>query len=478
MATWQELYRKNNKTEQPVSDQNKITQTKEQFLQKYASSLDANGRFIPGKANLWFDGESASDVYDQLIGKQTVKTPFGNRRESMFKEESFFNPEVNMDWIDDPRTGGGWAAMKGAVLPGLAATAAIMGGQALLGTGLGGGGAAGASGASTAFGGPGSFAGANAVTAGDLALTAMPQVTPQMVGLTGAQAAGIGAAGGASSGLLSSAATELPQVTITGSKAAGAGGLLNAPTMAIPSAVTAADLALAPMPQVTAATVGSPTGLGSTIANAVKPVTTAIKGLNDLTGGNLGAIAGGLLGAAASGDTKTESTSQKDPWKPAQPYLLENLQTNSDLQKQYAANPFSNEQKTAYQNSFNNSDNFRNNVAPGLLGMVNSFQPYQRQRTEVGQGGYAPQQGNGGFLSPNMQMPQGGNFGQIDWSKYANIGANGQQPTQTTPAMVGNQIGIGVGRGLNGAAESNQPRGLLADRLYNNQYRGGGYGVA
>lgn len=362
MATWQELYRKNNKTEQAVSDQNKITQTKDQFLAKYADALDANGRFVPGKANLWFDGENASDVYDKLIGKQTVQTHYGNLGGGIFKEESFFNPEVNMDWIEDPRAGGGWAGMKGAVLPGLAATAAIMGGQGLLGTGLGGG-AAGASGAS-AFGGPGSITGANVLGAGDLALAAMPEVTASSLGLTGAQAAGA-AAGGLGGAL--------------GSTLSGVGSSLG--------------------------------GIGSAISGGLGAV-------NSVLGGNLGAIAGGLLGAAASGDTKTEATSQKDPWAPAQPYLLDNLKKNAALQEQYAQTPFNAQQQTAYQNSFNDSDNFRNNVAPGLLGMVNSFQPYVRQRTAVGQGGYAPAQGNSGLLSPNMQAPQGGNFGQVDWSQF------------------------------------------------------------
>lgn len=388
MATWQELYRQSGNEGQPVSDQNKITQTREQFLQKYANAIDANGRFIPGKANLWFDGENASDVYDKLIGKQTVQTHYGNLGGGIFKDETFFNPEVNMDWIEDPRAGGGWAGMKGAVLPGLAATAAIMGGQGLLGTGLGGG-AAGASGAS-AFGGPGSITGANVLGAGDLALAAMPEVTASSLGLTGAQAAGAGATS----------------------------GLLSAPTMGMPNLVGAGDLALTTAPQVTAATLGMPTGIASTLGGIGSAISGGLGAVNSVLGGNLGAIAGGLLGAAASGDTKTEATSQKDPWAPAQPYLKDNLKTNAALQAQYAQTPFNAQQQTAYQNSFNDSDNFRNNVAPGLLGMVNSFQPYVRQRTAVGQGGYAPAQGNSGLLSPNMQAPQGGNFGQVDWSQF------------------------------------------------------------
>lgn len=328
MTTWQELYRSSSGYGgQPVSNQNQITQTRDQFLAKYANAVDANGRFIPGKANLWFDGEKAADVYDQLIGKQSVQTRYGDPRDGISKEDTFFNPEVNMDWIEDPRSGGGWASMKGAVLPGLAATAAILGGQALLGTGLAGGSAAGGS---SAFGGAGSITGANVLGAGDLALTAMPQVTASSLGLTGAQAAGLGAAGS-----------------------------------------------------------------GSSLVNG-------IKSLNDMTGGNLGAIAGGLLGAAASGDTTTSTN--RDPWGPAQGYLKDNLATNANMQKYYQANPFSQEQQSAYQGLLNTNANNQAN-APIMQANANSFMQSKRGAMPAMQG----------LLSGTQAAP-------IDWSKYANIG--------------------------------------------------------
>jgi hypothetical protein len=318
----------------------------------------------------------------------------------------------------------GTNAINNSIKAGLAVMTAMAGagmagyGPAASGSGLLGGGEAAAG--SGAFGGSGSFAGANAVGAGDLALGSMPQVTASSVGMTGAQAAGAGAVGGATS------------------------GLLNAPTMAMPNAVTAADLATTAMPQVTTSSLGAGaggaaatgaglmgdaympanlganganaggmTGVGGKIINGIEAVTGPISGL---TGSTLGNIAGGLLGAAASGDTTVEKSSKNDPWAPAQPYLLANLKKNADLQAQYAATPFNDAQKTAYQNSFNASDNFRNNVAPGLLGMVNSFQPYQRQQTAVG-GGYKPA-AQGGLMAPNMQAPQSQSIGQIDWSKF------------------------------------------------------------
>jgi hypothetical protein len=213
-GTWQTDYAKTNKGA-AYSPDSKITQTKDQFLQKYASAIGSNGKFIPGKANLWFDDEDAGTVYDTMIGRQAgAVRHFGNPRDGYnVTDPDTFNSEVNMDWVDDPRPGGGWASVKDVVLPGIATLAAIYGGQALLGAGGGGATAAGggfsASGSALpSLGTLGTAAPSltgGAVGAGDLALTAMPEVTAASMGLGEATAgAGSLASLGGSTGELSS----------------------------------------------------------------------------------------------------------------------------------------------------------------------------------------------------------------------------------------------------------------------------------
>jgi hypothetical protein len=59
---------------------------------------------------------------------------------------------------------------------------------------------------------------------------------------------------------------------------------------------------------------------------------------------------GALAGSQAGGSSTTTTSANKDPWAPAQPFLLQNLKNNSDLQSYYAANPFNQMQKEGYQN--------------------------------------------------------------------------------------------------------------------------------
>lgn len=85
-----------------------------------------------------------------------------------------------------------------------------------------------------------------------------------------------------------------------------------------------------------------------------------------------GAVIGagaGLLGSALSSDknggagTQTQS---KEPWAPAQPWLLSNIVQGQGLQNQYAAQPFSPKQQAAYDNSYAQSDYMRG-LVPSLL---------------------------------------------------------------------------------------------------------------
>ena len=153
-------------------------------------------------------------------------------------------------------------------------------------------------------------------------------------------------------------------------------------------------------------------------------------------GGPSGGALGGLLGGALDGNTETNGgagTTSKTPWAPSTPYLLDNLKTNADMQKFYQDNPFNAQQKTAFQITFSDLDNLRNNVAPGLMQFANNAmtQSYQRpSNSRPGMGGYSPQQQGqtpGAGLGNVFSMGQGQNFGQVDWA------ANNPFSPQNTP---------------------------------------------
>jgi hypothetical protein len=136
-------------------------------------------------------------------------------------------------------------------------------------------------------------------------------------------------------------------------------------------------------------------------------VNTADVGLWDKATGfikdnpTLAKLAMGALGAAASGDTKTSQS--KDPWGPAQPYLLQNLAQNQAMSDYYNKNPFSQEQQNAYQGLLNTVANSQA-AGNGLLSMAQNFGQSKR--------GVMPQFGPLG----SAQAPA------INWSQYQNIG--------------------------------------------------------
>lgn len=116
-------------------------------------------------------------------------------------------------------------------------------------------------------------------------------------------------------------------------------------------------------------------------------------------------LGGAAIGALAnSKDTTTGSTQSRDPWSQAQPYLIDNLKTNAAMQAHYAANPFSTEQKTAYQGLLNTLANNQANGA-GLLANASSFG-----------------QSKGGKLPAMQGLLSGTQAAPIDWNQYSNIG--------------------------------------------------------
>lgn len=134
-------------------------------------------------------------------------------------------------------------------------------------------------------------------------------------------------------------------------------------------------------------------------------------------------LIGGLLGGASSGGSTSQSTQNKNPWEPAQPFLLKDLQTNQDLQNYYTKNPFNAQQRTGLQNTMGDADHYRSRIMPGLMDFANRgmTSSYSRQTGGApGSGG-----GYGGAVRPGgmtqsgqgaFSAPTGGLFGQIDWN--------------------------------------------------------------
>jgi hypothetical protein len=88
-----------------------------------------------------------------------------------------------------------------------------------------------------------------------------------------------------------------------------------------------------------------------------------------------GAAAGAVIGLAgdAMKDDKNggagTTTSSSEPWMPATPWLLQNLQSGQALQQQYADRPFSARQLAAYDQSYAQGDAMRS-LVPSLLGQL------------------------------------------------------------------------------------------------------------
>lgn len=145
-------------------------------------------------------------------------------------------------------------------------------------------------------------------------------------------------------------------------------------------------------------TVGGFTGAagGDLVGNAALKATNTGDWLKDNK--TLVQLGGGLLGALAGKDTTTSAS--KDPWGPAQPYLKDNLAQNAAMQEHYRLNPFSNEQKAAYQGLLDTNANNQAN-APIMQANANNFMQSKRGSMPAMQG----------LLSGTKAAP-------IDWAKY------------------------------------------------------------
>jgi hypothetical protein len=172
--------------------------------------------------------------------------------------------------------------------------------------------------------------------------------------------------------------------------------------------------------------------------------------LGKLAGAAIGALfgqaAGAAMGALFGGQNQgpQTQTAKREPWEPAQPYILDNLKDAKKLQDFYKKTPFNPQQETSYQNMFGDLDNFRQNMAPGLMGFANSAMSsnYQRQRGGApGSGG-----GYGGPVQPAGTLPNGQpkpfsvapskSYGLLDFNAqnpYTNGAIKADKPADTAP---------------------------------------------
>ena len=100
-------------------------------------------------------------------------------------------------------------------------------------------------------------------------------------------------------------------------------------------------------------------GLWEAAKSVVSPAVSA------LTSGN-GSTLGGLLGAGLGALSEKDTTTSKDPWAPAQPWIKQNIADGQALQAQYKAQPFNQAQQTSY-NNIGGLLNAMNQMAPTMM---------------------------------------------------------------------------------------------------------------
>ena len=159
----------------------------------------------------------------------------------------------------------------------------------------------------------------------------------------------------------------------------------------------------------------------------------------------IGPAIGGLLGG---GDDEQTQTSTNAPWAAAQPFMLRNLQDTEKLGNYYKQNPFNKQQIESYSNLFGDNNNFRSNIAPGLMNFANSGMTGQYQRATGGRpgdgagygGARQPGGRTGGLLGATQgpfSMAQSG--GLLDLNGAQNPFANGSitpNPQGVTEEMI------------------------------------------
>ena len=336
-------------------------QTLEEFLKTLrAEQLGADGRFLGPQSgtNYQAEGMRPEDYFALRINDQRDTGRFQGYGDNMAPQMEDVG-KVDANWVEGPKTNGMFGGLLGGIKdmvsdPKFLTALAAMGGISALGGAFSGAGAASggatAGGSAAGAGTPFSFATPEIMTAGtglDLGAVGTTAAIPGEAVAAGFSGIGSGAAGSAGIG---------SGTALGGASAAGGGGI------------------------------------AGTIGSFIKD--------NPI----LAQLGGAAIGALTGKDTTTSTSSSRDPWAPAQPYLLDNLKTNAAMQEHYRANPFSDLQKQQYQNAFNGLANAQANM-PGLLANASNFGKSSR--------GVMPAMN--GLLSGTQAAP-------INWSEYANIG--------------------------------------------------------
>ena len=162
-----------------------------------------------------------------------------------------------------------------------------------------------------------------------------------------------------------------------------------------------------------------------------------------------GAVVGGVMNKGGGGGGGSQ-TASKEPWAEAAPWIKDNIKTGQDLQRYYQQNPFNSLQQTGYQNQFADLDQFRNQMAPGLMNFANKLMGSNYQRasagTEIGATNpYAAQ-----AMMPAMLQKQA----------YQASQGGGQAGAQSPQGALGKMIGL---LGQSGQSmQSTGPNGLPA----------------
>lgn len=156
-----------------------------------------------------------------------------------------------------------------------------------------------------------------------------------------------------------------------------------------------------------------------------------------------GALVGGLFSDSGGGQSQSQT---REPWGPAQQGLKDVLGDATKLREYYKQNPLNQIQQTGYQNLLGDLDNYRQSIAPGMMGLANRFMNSNYQRAQAGSelGGFLqPERGLGAGMAPGMGLAAGGGQGG------ALAGLLGQAGQGQTPLMQGG--GLLGGGGYSGA---------------------------
>ena len=164
-----------------------------------------------------------------------------------------------------------------------------------------------------------------------------------------------------------------------------------------------------------------------------------------------GAVAGSVVSGALNkgGGGGSSQTTTNEPWSAVQPWMKENIEKGQKLQGYYEQNPFNQLQQNSYQNLYGDLNNYRQSIAPSMMGLANRFMNSNYQRAPAGSelGGFLqPERGMGSGMAPGM-----GGIGQAGGSGQGGTlaGLLGQAGQGQTPLMQGG--GLLGGGGYSGA---------------------------